>query len=192
METYVFELLRQGYIRSSTSPASSLFFVKEGGLRPCIDYRALNQFTVKYSYLLPLIATVIESMHKARFFTKLDLRSAYNLVGIWVGDKWQIAFSTTSGHYEYLVMPYGLMNALSVFQAFVDKIFRDLHGQGVGVYIDDILIYSTARAEHLVVRKVLGRLLEHDLYVKAEKCLFFHQSISFLGHRISTSGVEME
>ena len=77
METYVSESLRQGYIRSSTSPvSSSFFFVKEGGLHPCIDY----QFTVRYSYPQPLIATTIESMHGARFFTKQDLRSAYNLV----------------------------------------------------------------------------------------------------------------
>ena len=85
METYVLESLRQGYIRSSTSPTSlSFFFVKkkEGGLRPCIDYRGLNQITVRYSYLLLLIATVIESMHGARFFTKLDLSSAYKLVHI--------------------------------------------------------------------------------------------------------------
>ena len=82
---------------------------------------------------------VIELMHGARFFTKLDLRSAYNLVRIRKGDDWKTAFSTTSGHYEYLVMPYGLMNAPSVFQSFVDEIFRDLHGQVLVVYIDDIL-----------------------------------------------------
>ena len=86
-----------------------------------------------------------------RFFTKQDLRSAYNLVRIREGDEWKVAFSTTSGHYEYLVMPCGLMNAPSVFQAFVDKIFRDLHGQDVVVYIDDILIYSTTRAEHVLL-----------------------------------------
>ena len=74
-------------------------------------------------------------MHGARFFTKLDLRSAYNLVRIQKGDEWKTAFSTSSGHYEYLVMPYVLMNAPSVFQSFVDKIFRDLHGQGVVVYV---------------------------------------------------------
>ena len=143
---------------------------KDGGLRPCIDYQGLNQITVRYSYPLPLIATAIESMHRAHFFSKLDLRSAYNLVRTREGDEWNTAFSTSSGHYEYLVMPYGLMNATSVFQAFVDKIFRDLHGQGVVVYIDDILIYSATRTEHVsLVRRVLGRLLEHDLYVKAEK-----------------------
>ena len=100
------------------------------------------------------------------------------------GDEWKTTFSTTSGHYEYLVMPYGLKNAPAVFQSIVDeilrdlqsivdKILRDLHGQGVVVYIDDILIYSATRAAYVsLVRKVLGRLLEHDLYIKAEKCVF--------------------
>ena len=85
METHVSESLRQGYIQSSTSPTSSSFFFvkkKEGGLRPCTDYRGLNQITVRYSYMLPLIATAIEPMHGSRFFTKLDLRIAYNLVRI--------------------------------------------------------------------------------------------------------------
>uniref|UniRef100_A0A4W5KD89 ribonuclease H n=1 Tax=Hucho hucho TaxID=62062 RepID=A0A4W5KD89_9TELE len=196
METYITESLRQGYIRPSVSPVSSSFFFvkkKEGGLRPCIDYRGLNAITVGFSYPLPLIATAVESFHGARFFTKLDLRSAYNLVRIREGDEWMTAFSTTSGHYEYLVMPYGLKNAPAVFQSFVDEILRDLHGQGVVVYIDDILIYSATRAAHVsLVRKVLERLLEHDLYVKAEKCVFSKQAVSFLGYRISTSGVVME
>ena len=148
METYVSESLRQGYIQPSTSPTSSSFFFvkkKEGGLRPCIDYRGLNSIMVEYSYPLPLIAMANESFHGARFFTKLDLRSAYNLVRIWEGDEWKTAFSTTSGHYEYLVMPYGLKNVPAVFQSFVEVILRDLHGQGVVVYIDDILIYSATR-----------------------------------------------
>ena len=99
METYVTESLGQGYIRPSISPVSSnFFFVKDGGLRPCIDYRGLNQITVKYSYPLPLITGVTESLHGARIFTKLDLRSAYDLVHIRAGDEWKTAFSTTSGH----------------------------------------------------------------------------------------------
>uniref|UniRef100_A0A8K9V225 Gypsy retrotransposon integrase-like protein 1 n=1 Tax=Oncorhynchus mykiss TaxID=8022 RepID=A0A8K9V225_ONCMY len=196
METYVTEALGQGYIRSSISPVSSSFFFvrkKEGGLRPCIDYRGLNPITVGYSYPLPLIATAVESFHGAQFFTKLDLRSAYSLVRIRKGDEWKTAFSTTSGHYEYLVMPYGLKNAPAVFQSFVDEILRDLCGQGVVAYIDDILIYSATHTAHVsLVRKVLGRLLEHDLYVKAEKCVFSKRAVSFLGYRISTSGVVME
>ena len=103
------------------------------------------------------------------------------------GDEWKTAFSTTSGHYEYLVMPYGLKNAPAAFQVFVDEIL--MHGQGVVVYIDDILIYSATRATHVsLVRKVLGQLLEHDLYVKAEKCVFSKRAVSFLGYHISTSG----
>jgi hypothetical protein len=136
METYVSESLGQGYIRPSTSPASSCFFFvkkKNGGLRPCIDCRGINQITVRYSYQLPLFTSANKAMHGARFFTKLDLRSSYNLVRIQEGNEWKTTFSTTSGHYKYLVMPYRLMNAPSVFQAFVDKIFRDLHGQGVVV-----------------------------------------------------------
>jgi hypothetical protein len=91
----------------SPNPESLLFMKMEGGLRPCIDYRGLNQITVWYSYPLPVIATAIESMHRTRFFTKLDLKSAYNLVRIRERDEWKTAFSTTSGNYEYLVMPYG-------------------------------------------------------------------------------------
>jgi hypothetical protein len=192
METYVTESLGQRYIRHSTSPISSSFFFvkkKEGGLRPYIDYRGLNSITVGFSYPLPLIATAVESFHGAQFFTILDLRSVY----IWEGDEWKTAFSTTSGYYEYLVMTYGLKNAPAVFQSFVDEILRDLHGQGVVVYIDDILIYSATRAVHVsLVRRVLGRLLEHDVHVKAEKCVFSKQAVSFLGYRISTSGVVME
>jgi hypothetical protein len=120
MDTYVSKSLHQWYIRPSTSPASSSFFFvkkRDGGLRPCIDYRGLYQITERYSYSypLPLIATAIESMHGVRFFTKLDLRSAYYLVRIREGDEWRTAFSTTTMHYEYLVMPYGLRNAPSVF-----------------------------------------------------------------------------
>jgi hypothetical protein len=148
---------------------------------------------VGFSYPLPLIATAVESFHGVRFFTKLDIKSAYDLVCIRGGDEWKTAFSTTSGNYEYLVMPYGLKNTPANFQSFVDEILRDLHGQGVVVYIDDMRIYSATRAVHVsLVRKVLGRQLEHDLYVKAEKCVFSKQAVSFLGYRISTSGVVME
>lgn len=90
-------------------------------------------------------------------------------------------------------MLFGLSNATSVFQAFINKVFRDMLGWGVVVYIDDILVYSADCVQHVsLVRSVLRRLLEHDLYVKQEKCLFFQQSMSFLGYLISTAGVEME
>ncbi len=115
MKQYIEELAK-GFIVPSKSPASAGFFFvkkKDGSLRPCIDYRALNDITVKFRYPLPLVPAALEQLRTARYFTKLDLRSAYNLIRIREGDEWKTAFSTTSGHYEYRVMPFGLANSPS-------------------------------------------------------------------------------
>ncbi|KAI2654876.1 Transposon Tf2-6 polyprotein [Labeo rohita] len=175
MKNYIQEELAKGFIRPSTSPASAGFFFvkkKDGGLRPCIDYRGLR---------------------KARFFTKLDLRSAYNLIRIKQGDEWKTAFSTTTGHYEYQVMPFGLANSPSIFQALVNDIFRDMLNHHVIVYIDDILVYSEDFQSHVQhVRAVLKRLIQHQLYAKLQKCEFHQTRISFLGYIISAEGVTMD
>ncbi|KAI2661141.1 Transposon Tf2-6 polyprotein [Labeo rohita] len=195
MRTYIQEELAKGFIRPSTSPTSAGFFFvkkKDGGLRPCIDYRGLNEVTVKYRYPLPLVPSALEQLQTARIFTKLDLRSAYNLIRIRAGDEWKTAFSTTSGHYEYRVMPFGLANSPSYFQAFINEVFRDMLNRWVIVYIDDILIYSSSHAEHVRhVRAVLQRIIEHHLYAK-EKCEFHLDKISFLGYIISPAGVTMD
>ncbi|KAK3545337.1 hypothetical protein QTP70_004058 [Hemibagrus guttatus] len=151
MEEYIREALAQGYIRPSTSPAASSFFFiakKDGGLWPCIDYRALNKITVKFRYPLPLVPAALERLRGATVFTKLDLRSAYNLIRIRKGDEWKTAFVTPTGHYEYRVMPYGLANAPSVFQDFMHEVLREFLHQFVVIYIDDILIYSRCMADH--------------------------------------------
>ncbi len=196
MKSYIEEELAKGFIRPSTSPASAGFFFvkkKDGGLRPCIDYRSLNSITCKFRYPLPLVPSALEQLRRARYFTKLDLRCAYNLICIREGDEWKTAFSTTTGHYEYLVMPFGLSNSPSVFQAFINDVFRDMLNQWVIVYIDDILIYSETYEEHVIhVRTVLKRLLQHQLYAKAEKCEFHQETISFLGYIISSGGVAMD
>ncbi len=196
MKSYIEEELAKGFIRPSISPASAGFFFvkkKDGGLRPCIDYRALNDLTVKFRYPLPLVPAALEQLRTAKYFTKLDLRSAYNLIRIREGDEWKTAFSTTSGHYEYLVMPFGLVNSPSVFQAFINDVFRDMLNRWVIVYIDDILIYSDSYEDHVKqVRAVLQRLLAHQLYAKLEKCEFNLTSVSFLGYVISSGGVTME
>ncbi len=172
MEEYIEEALEQGYIRPSTSPAASSFFFvakKDGGLRPCIDYRALNNITVKFCYPLPLVPAALEHLRGATIFTKLDLRSAYNLIRIREGDEWKTAFVTPTGHYEYLVMPYGLVNAPSVFQDFMHEVLREFLHRFVLVYIDDILIYSRSLAEHRHhVAEVLQRLRQFQLFLKAE------------------------
>ncbi len=114
MKSYIEEELAKGFIRPSTSPASAGFSSSRrrmGGLRPCIDYRGLNEISIKFRYPLPLVPAALEQLGRARYFTKLDLRSAYNLIRIREGDEWKTAFSTTSGHYEYRVMPFGLSNS---------------------------------------------------------------------------------
>ncbi|XDV19520.1 hypothetical protein PO909_024978 [Leuciscus waleckii] len=196
MEEYIEEALNSGFIHPSTSPAAAGFFFvekKDGGLRPCIDYRGLNNVTVKFRYPLPLVPSALEQLWEATIFTKLDLRSAYNLIRIKEGDEWKTAFLTTRGHYEYQVMPYGMANSPAIFQSFINEIFKDLLNQFVVAYIDDILIYSKYEAEHINhVKIVLSRLLENQLYVKAEKCEFHVNQTSFLGYHISHHGVKMD
>ncbi len=196
MEEYIEEALKQGYIIPSTSPAASSFFFvakKDGGLRPCIDYRKLNEITVKFRYPLPLVPTALEQLRGATIFTKLDLRSAYNLIRIREGDEWKTAFVTPTGHYEYRVMPYGLVNAPSVFQGFIHEVLREFLHRFVIVYIDDILIYSRSLAEHRQhVAEVLQRLREYHLYLKAEKCTFHQSTVHFLGYVINSGGIRMD
>ncbi|KAK3507390.1 hypothetical protein QTP70_016297 [Hemibagrus guttatus] len=174
MEEYIETALAAGHIRPSTSPAAAGFFFvgkKDGGLCPCIDYRGLNAITVPYPYPLPLVPAALEQLRGARMFTKLDLRSAYNLVWIHKGDEWKTAFHTTHGHYEYRVMPFGLTNALAVFQALINGVFQDLLGKWVIAYIDDNLAYSKSPEEHVLhVREVLSRLQRYHLYVKGGLC----------------------
>ncbi len=196
MKAYIEEEVTKGFIRPSTSPASAGFFFvkkKDGGLRPCIDYRGLNEITVKFRYPLPLVPSALEQLRQAKYFTKLDLSCAYNFIQIKDGDEWKTAFSTSTGHYEYLVMPFGLSSSPSVFQSFINDVFHDMLNRWVIVYIDNILIYSNSLEEHTQhVRSVLECLIQYQLYAKAEKCKFDRTSTSFLGYIISHEGVAMD
>ncbi len=196
MEAYINESLAAGIIRPSTSPAGAGFFFvgkKDGGLRPCIDYRALNRITVRNRYPLPLMTSAFELLQDAKIFSKLDLCNAYHLVRIRPGDEWKTAFNTPTGHYEYLVMPFGLTNAAAVFQALINDVLRDMLNKFVFVYLDDILIFSRCLQEHVShVRKVLGQLLENHLYVKPEKCEFHTTNTQFLGFIIRPGQVRMD
>uniref|UniRef100_A0A8C1QTJ1 Gypsy retrotransposon integrase-like protein 1 n=1 Tax=Cyprinus carpio TaxID=7962 RepID=A0A8C1QTJ1_CYPCA len=196
MEKYISDSLASKFIRPSSSPAGAGFFFvgkKDGSLRPCIDYRGLNDITVKNTYPLPLMSSAFERLQGSSIFTKLDLRNAYHLVRIREGDEWKTAFNTPRGHFEYLVMPFGLSNSPAVFQALVNDVLRDMIDQFIYVYLDDILIFSSSLQEHVQhVRRVLQRLLENGLFVKAEKCEFHAQSVPFLGYIVSTEGIRMD
>lgn len=196
MTQYINDSLAAGIIRPSTSPVGAGFFFvakKDKTLRPCIDYRGLNQITVKNKYPLPLIDSVFQQLHSARVFSKLDLRNAYHLVRIRQGDEWKTAFKTPLGHFEYLVMPFGLTNAPAVFQALVNDILRDFLNVFVFVYLDDILIFSENQEQHVShVRQVLQRLLENQLFVKAEKCEFHVSKVAFLGYIFESGQVKTD
>lgn len=119
---------KNGFIRPSTSAIGAGFFFmgkKDGGLRPSIDYRGLNNITVKNQYPLPLTATAFELLQGSTIFTKLDLQNAYHLVRILEGDEWKTPFNTPTGHYEYQAMPFGLANAPAVFQALINDVLKE-------------------------------------------------------------------
>ena len=134
LEKQISYLLEHGFIKPSQSPygAPVLFAKKKDGkLRMCIDYRALNKLTVKNKYPLPRIDDLFDSLQGAKYFSKLDLNSAYHQVRINPGDTHKTAFQTKFGHYEYTVMPFGLTNAPSTFQALINRVLCSLLGKGV-------------------------------------------------------------
>ncbi|KAL7278114.1 hypothetical protein ACG7TL_008085 [Trametes sanguinea] len=151
LREYIDENLRSGFIRPSNSPCGApVLFVKkkDGSLHLCMDYQGLNKITRKDRYPLPLVSDLLDTPRKARIYTKIDLRHAYNLVRIAPGDEWKTAFRTRYGSFEWLVMPFGLSNAPAAFQRFVNDIFSDLLDVCVVVYLDDILIYSDNPEQH--------------------------------------------
>ena len=129
----------------------------------------------------------------AKIFTKLDLKSGYNLIPIKAGDEWKTAFHTRYGHYEYTVMPFGLANAPATFQSMMNDIFKDLIDLGVVIYLDDIPIYRESEQEHIaLVKLVLSRLEQHHLAISLDKCEWHRSRVNFLGFIISADGVEMD
>ena len=144
LKTYIKTNLANGFIRPSKSPAGApiLFVGKpDGSLRLCVDYRGLNNLTIKNRYPLPLIGESLDRLGRAKRFTQLDLTSAYHRMRIKEGDEWKTAFRTRYGHFEYQVMPFGLSNAPASFQGYINKILAEKLDIFVIIYLDDILIY---------------------------------------------------
>jgi len=178
---------------SSPHRAPVLFVKKkDGSLQLCVDFRRLNKITKKDRYPLPLISDLLDSPHKARIYTKIDLWHAYHLVRIAKGDEWKTAFCTHYGAFEWSVMPFGLTNAPAAFQRFMNNVFSDLLDMCIVVYLDDILIYSDDITQHRShIKEVLKRLWKAGLYAKAEKCEFHSDSIKYLGYVLSPAGLTM-
>jgi len=195
LRTFINENLNTGFIRpTASSHAALVLFVKKkvGSLCLCVDFRGLNKITKKDRYPLPLISDLLDSPSCAKIYSKINLRHAYHLVQIALGDEWKTAFRTHYGSYEWLVMPFGLTNAPAAFQRFVNTIFDDMLDVCVVMYLDDILIYSEDMESHQQhVQEVLCRLRLHGLFTKPEKCEFHSDSVEYLGYRLSPEGLTM-
>ncbi|KAL4030703.1 hypothetical protein IC575_008953 [Cucumis melo] len=190
------ELLDKGFIRPSVSPwGAPVLFVKkkDGSMRLCIDYRELNKVTVKNRYPLPRIDDLFDQLQGAIVFSKIDLRSGYHQLRIKDEDVPKTAFRSRYGHYEFIVMSFGLTNAPAVFMDLMNRVFREFLDTFVIVFIDDILIYSKTEAEHEEhLRMVLQTLRDNKLYAKFSKCEFWLKQVSFLGHVVSKAGVSVD
>ncbi|CCM06890.1 uncharacterized protein FIBRA_09200 [Fibroporia radiculosa] len=177
--------------------ASPFFFVKKksGDLRPCQDYRKLNDTTIKNAYPIPRVEDLLDHIASAKptIFTKFDLRAGYNNVRNKEGDEWKGAFITPRGLFEPTVMFFEMTNSPATFQAMMDGIFADLLLEGwLVIYIDDILIYSTDYLEHRQhVQLVIQRLKDSDLFLKPEKCFFDISEVEFLGFILRPGQIEM-
>ena len=190
------EYLSAGHIRPSTSAFGApvlLVRKKDGSMRMCIDYRALNNITIKNCFPLPRIDDLHDRLGKARYFTKLDLYSGYHQIPIRQGDEHKTAFTSRYGTYEFLVMPFGLTNAPSTFQTAMNTLFHDWLDDFVIVYLDDILVYSPTQETHKQhVSKVLTRLQQHQWYCKLKKCDFAQTQVEYLGHFITNGTINID
>jgi len=195
LKEFIDENLTNGFIHSTSLPyrAPVLFIKKKDrSLQLCVDFRGLNRITKKDRYLLSLISNLLDSPHKARIYTKIDLRHAYHLVRIAEGDEWKTAFRTRYGAFKWSVMPFRLTNAPAAFQCFMNDVFSDFLDVCVVVYLDDILIYSNDITQHQShIKEVLKRLRKVGLYAKAQKCEFHSDSVKYLGYVLSPSGLTM-
>ncbi|KAL4023411.1 hypothetical protein IC575_017164 [Cucumis melo] len=162
-------------------------------MRLCIDNRELNKVTIKNKYPLPMIDDLFDQLQGATIFSKINLRSGYHQLRIKDSDILKTTFRSRYGHYKFIVMSFGLMNAPAMFMDLMNKVFKDLLGTFIIVFIDDILIYSKKKAEYEEhLRMVLETLQANKFYAKFSKCEFWLKQVSFLGHVVSKDGVSAD
>jgi hypothetical protein len=190
------ELIEKGFIHPSSSPwGAPVLFVnkKDGSRRMCVDYRSLNEVTIKNKYPLPQIEDLFDQMRGAKVFSKIDLRSGYHKLKIRTEDIPKTTFTAGYGLYVFLVMSFGLTNAPAYFMNLMNKVFMEYLDQFVVVFVEDILVYSQneeAHGNHL--RLVLQKFRDNQLYAKFSKCDFWLKEVAFLGHIITNRGINVD
>ena len=196
IENQVQQLLQVGLITQSHSPfASPVLLVKkkDGTWRFCVDYRRLNDMTIKNRFPMPIIEEILDELTGAKVFTKLDMKAGYHQIRMLPEDEFKTAFKTHQEHYQFKVMPFGLTNAPATFQCFMNEILKPFLRKFVLVFLDDILIFSPSMEAHVDhLEQVFATLRKHQLYLKESKCTFAKDSLEYLGHIIGAQGVSTD
>jgi transposase InsO family protein len=189
-------LLDKGVVQHSHSPYAAPIVVvkkKDGSIRLCVDYRKLNEKTVKDAYPLPRIQESFDALSGARYFSTLDLASGYHQISVAPEDQHKTAFVTPFGHYEFTRMPFGLTGAPATFQRLMNGVMSDFLFNFLLVYLDDLLIYSKSFEEHLLhLDRVLAKISRVGMKLNLEKCQLLRKTVDYLGHTISAEGVSCQ
>ena len=190
------DLLKAGTVQPSSSTYAApvvLVKKKDNTWRLCVDYRKLNEMTVKDRFPIPLIEDLMDELGGSKVYSKIDLRAGYHQVRMDESEIHKTAFCTHSGHYEYLVMPFGLTNAPATFQGLMNLVFAEYLRKFVLILCDDILIYISSMEEQLVhLKKVFQLMRINQLFAKRSKCEFATDKVEYLGHFIQASGVSTD